>query len=395
MERKLSTLGGSLIVAGTSIGAGMLGLPSLTGPAGFIPSLGVLVACWAFMMVTGLLYGELALHFRNDANILTMARRTLGRKGKIVAWGVYLFLFYSLLVAYFVGGGNLVHDLFANGVSPSTTVLLFALFLVPVVAIGHRVVDPLNKLCMVGLFLAYAGFVLAGFSHVEMKNLQFQNWSLATAALPIAFTAFGYQGSIPTLASWMHYDKKRLRFSIVCGTFITLCVYILWQWLILGIVPVEGANGLLDTVKAGRDAVHPLQFFTQNSEVYQIARVFAFFAISTSFLGVGIGLVDFWADGLKVEKQRLKMKGGLLLLAFLPPLVFALSYPHVFLSALGTAGGFGSALLLGALPILMVMKARKELFHTGLGWLKKPAVLLGLLAFVLFEIICEIVNLTG
>lgn len=386
---RLSTLGGTLIIAGTSIGAGMLGLPSLTGPAGFLPSLAVLFVCWLFMTITGLLYAELALHFRNDANLLTMARRTLGRRGKIVTWGVYLFFFYSLLVAYFVGGGNLVHDLMSES-SVTASIVLFALILLPVIAVGHRLVDPLNKLCMAGLFAAYFGFVVVGASHVEISNLTYQNWGLASSALPIAFTAFGYQGSIPTLASWMHYDKKKLRFAIVCGTCLTLLVYILWQWLILGIVPVDGPNGLLDTVQAGRDAVHPLQFFTQNGVVYQIARLFAFFAIATSFLGVGIGLTDFWADGLKVRNKKWLM----MTLAFLPPFIFALSYPHVFLSALGTAGGFGSALLLGALPVLMVIKAKGELFQGKWQWLKSNLLLTILLAFVLFEVICEIVNLS-
>jgi len=34
-----SVLGGVLLVAGSAIGAGMLGLPLVTGHAGFIPSL--------------------------------------------------------------------------------------------------------------------------------------------------------------------------------------------------------------------------------------------------------------------------------------------------------------------------------------------------------------------
>lgn len=100
----LRTFGGSLIVAGTSIGAGMLALPVVTGPAGFVPSIAVLVACWAFMTITGLLFAELSLWLKSDANILSMAKRTLGKPGLIATWVLYLFLFYSLTIAYMVGG---------------------------------------------------------------------------------------------------------------------------------------------------------------------------------------------------------------------------------------------------------------------------------------------------
>ncbi|MDB6080953.1 MAG: tyrP 4 [Chlamydiia bacterium] len=379
---KLSTLSGTLIVAGTSIGAGMLGLPVVTGTSGFFPSLVVLTICWAFMATTGLLFAELALLHKEDINILSMAQHTLGRTGKLFAWVVYLFLFYSLLVAYFVGGGNLTSDFFDG--SQLSAIILFATLFIGVISLGKRVVDPLNKLCMVGLFVAYIGFVAIGAKNINTSFLLRQNWSATWTALPIAFTAFGYQGTIPTLASWMHYDRRALRTAIIGGTLITLFIYIVWQWLILGIVPVEGPHGILETVQEGRDAVHPLQFFTNSPTVWKIGRAFAFFAISTSFLGVGIALIDFWADGLGIKKRTVSKKLALLALTFAPPLFFALLYPHIFLAALSVAGGFGSALLLGLLPLLMAVQAKI---------LKKKWLFLALIAFVVFEIGCELVQL--
>ena len=56
-------------------------------------------------------------------------------------------------------------------------------------------------------------------------------------ALPVAFAAFGYQGIIPTLVHYMNYDVKKLRKAILIGSAIPLITYMIWQWLILGIVP--------------------------------------------------------------------------------------------------------------------------------------------------------------
>ena len=351
---KLSTLGGTLLVAGTSIGAGMLGLPVLTGQAGFMPSMLVLFLCWAFMAATGLMFAELSIWLKEEVNILTMAKKTLGKWGKMFAWAIYLFLFYSLSIAYLVGGSNLLGDV--TSFSPEMTVVSFAAIFIFFIALGKKVVDPINKLCIGGLFIAYFTFLALGISSLNSSLLTHVNWSAVFPAFPIAFTSFGYQGMIPTLASWMHYDAKKIRLSILLGTSITLVVYIAWIWLILGIVPVQGPHGLLATINEGRDAVYPLHFFTHNPAVWMIARAFAFFAIITSFLGVGIGLVDFWADGLQMKKRDGIRKIALLILAFLPPLVFALFSQHIFLKALGLAGGFGSALLLGLLPIVMVMR---------------------------------------
>ncbi|MCE5294635.1 MAG: amino acid permease [Chlamydiales bacterium] len=389
----LRTFGGSLIVAGTSIGAGMLALPVVTGPAGFVPSIAVLVACWAFMTITGLLFAELSLWLKSDANILSMAKRTLGKPGLIATWVLYLFLFYSLTIAYMVGGGNLLVELFGDSTSVIVRILIFAFVTVAAITMGKKVIDPVNRLLMIGLFIAYAGFVVIGLPVVDSTLLQTSNWHLASLALPVTFTSFGFQGTVPTLASWMHYDKTRLRRAIVIGTTLTLLMYIVWQWLFLGIVPSEGPNGLLDTLNQGRDAVYPLQYFTNNAFIWGLGRGFAFFALTTSFLGVGIGLVDFLADGLNLNKNT--QKPLLLALAFGLPLGFALCFPHVFLQALGFAGGFGCASLLGILPILMVWKA-KFIDKVALGddsLLFKRGLFLVLLTFVGFEMIIETYNL--
>lgn len=399
MTMKLSTTGGALLVAGTSIGAGMLGLPVICGPAGFTPSILVLVLCWAFMAATGLMFAELCFWYKQEVNILTMANRTLGVWGKAFAWGVYLFLFYSLLVAYLVGGGNLLLDLLP--LSPLVSVLLFAFVFISVVALGRRVVDPLNKVCIIALFVAYFAFLIIGARSHDAALLSHCDWAAIWPAFPIAFTSFGFQGTIPTLASWMHYDAKKIRRAILSGTSISLVIYIAWQWLILGIVPVEGTHGIIETIKEGRDAVYPLHYFTNSSIVWIIGSIFAIFAIITSFLGVGIGLVDFWADGLGFnsgeKRKEARTKVSLLLLAFLPPLIFALFSHHIFLKALSLAGGFGSAFLLGLLPILMVFNAKFKkdvpLFKSEWTFLGKKWVLGCLIAFVVFEIFCELNSL--
>jgi len=386
MQRHGSVLGGSLLVAGTTIGGGMLALPVLTSPAGFLPSIAIFFCCWLFMTCTGLLFLELSLALKEDANIVTMAEETLGMPGKIFAWIVYLFLFYCLTLAYIVGCGNLLTEFFQNRIPETLGPLLFVLIFAPFVYAGAKVVSKLNLFLMGGLAFFYICFVIIGAPWVKKELLLHQNWKLSLMALPIAFISFAYQGIVPTLVTYLDRNPLKIRLSIILGSLLPLLTYVIWQWLILGIVPYQGAQGLAEALKEGQNAVHPLKYFIGDPRVYLVGKYFAFFALLTSFFGVTLGLMDFLADGLNVKKDA---KGKLLLclILFVPPLVFAIFHPHVFLQALDYAGGYGSALLLGMLPILMVFSLRY--------WFKVPTqrqlpggrvVLLLLLAFVLFEL---------
>ncbi len=384
-----SIFGGALLVAGTTIGGGMLALPVLTSAGGFIPSLFIYAACWLFMTATGLLFMEIALQMKENVNIISMADKTFGLPGKLFAWALYLFLFYCLTVAYVVGCGDMLVELFNETIPREYGPLLFVLIFAPFVYLGARVVGKLNYLLMAGLALFYFAFVALGASEVRLDLLLQHNFALSIYALPIAFTAFAYQGIVPTLVSYQDRDRRKIRMSIFGGTTIALCTYIIWQWLILGILPYEGKGGLKEALELGQNAVYPLKDYLGTPLVYFIGKFFAFFALLTSFFGVTLGLKDFLADGLGVEKTA-KGKALLCLLVFLPPLLIAKIYPHIFLQALDLAGGYGVALLLGMLPVLMAWKMRKLHPETPHEIGGGNRLLLIMLLFVLIELIIEI-----
>jgi len=389
MSRKASTFGGILLVAGTTIGGGMLALPVLTSLAGFLPSLLLYFLCWLFMAGTGLLFLEISDWMHQESNIVSMAEKTLGIPGKVVAWCVYIFLFYSLTLAYVAGGGGLFVELFQGWLPVWAGSLVFVGLFAPFVYAGPWVVGRLNIFLMCGLALFYVLFVCLGAPYVDSKLLAYQNWNYLPAAFPIAFAAFAYQGIIPTLVTYMHQDYRRTRIAIVVGSFIPLVTYIIWQWLILGIVPAFGEGSLHEALKQGSNAVQPLKNVLDAPYIYAAGQFFAFFALVTSFFGVTLGLLDFLADGLQIPKDRWGCT--LLCLAiFVPPLLIAHGYPHVFLIALEHAGGIGCAILLGLLPILMTWKGRYQLN------LKAPYQLPGgrwtlgiMLFFVLIELCFE------
>lgn len=393
MSNKHSVLIGSLLVAGTSIGGGMLALPVLTSITGFIPSLFIYLLCWLFMASTGMLFLEITQWMHREANIVSMAQCTLGRSGKIIAWVLYLFLFYSLNIAYIVESGKTVVELtngqMADWMGPIVFLILFA----PCIIISTALAGKINFILMIGLILSYVCFVVLGIQFINPKLLVSAHWLQAPKALPIAFTAFAYQGIIPTLASYLQYDIHKGRKAILIGSFIPLIAYTIWQILIMGVVPIEGANGLEAALQKDLNAIQAMKYFIDNTYLYPIGQSFAFFALVTSFLGVSLGLRDFLADGLNI-KRSMYGKMCLLFLIFIPPLFVAILYPHIFLIMLEYAGGIGCALLLGLLPVVMVWRGRYHLHF------KEPQQLFGgkyilaiLAAFVTCEVIFELLKI--
>jgi len=390
MNSKSGTLfKGILLVAGTSIGGGMLALPVLTSLGGFFPALFVYFLCWIFMASTGLLFLEIALALPEGANIISMSEKTLGLPGKIFSWVMYLFLFYCLSLAYTVGCGALVAHVLSPYISEIYGPLFFVLLFSPIVFAGTRFVGKVNQVLMYGLCLTFLGFVFLGVKFVNPKMLFYRDWNFFFMAFPIAFTSFAYQGIIPTLVSYLNRDVSLIRKAILIGSFSTFITYIIWQALIQGIIPTEGPGGLAEALANEQDAITPLTNFIDATTVSLLGQFFAFFALVTSFFGVTLGLMDFLADGLSIKKTPIG-KLLLCLLIFVPSLLLSYTHPHLFLTALTYAGGYGCALLLGALPVVMVWFLRYRLdVRSDYVFPGGKFVLIGLLLFVVFEIACQ------
>jgi len=383
-----TVLGGSLILAGTAIGGGMLGLPVLTSAGGFYPAVVIYILCWLFMTATGLLFLEVFLWSKDEVNIVSMAKMTLGLPGKIAAWLLYLFLFYSLTIAYVCGGGGLVKEVFdlsgEKNFPASLGPLIFLLIFAPFVTLGAKAVDSINRLLMASLILSFLLFVVLGVSHIDLKFLSHFNWPLAFLAAPVVFTSFGFQGTLPSMINYLDRDHKKVKKAIIWGTLIPLITYIIWEALILGVIP---ADQLQQTKEQGLTAVAPFKNVLHIPWIYTVGEFFAFFALITSFLGVTLGLLDFMSDGLKIKKTG---KGRLVLscIVFIPPLIFAMINPSLFLNALHYAGGIGCALLLGLLPIIMVWRGRYILKYQSPYSLFGGRITLSLLTLF---VVCELV----
>jgi tyrosine-specific transport protein len=260
----------------------------------------------------------------------------------------------------------------------------------PVIYLGTKWVDRLNLFLMLGVAVSYFLFIGVSYEHVNFSLLNRAYWPKAWIALPVLFTAFTFQVIIPTLMTYMDRDVKKVRKAILYGTSIPLLVYVVWEFLILGIIPAEGPNGLIAAAAKGHTAVMPLKEYVRSPILFTIGKAFAFFTLTTSYIALALAYLDFLADGLKVAKKGLK-KVALCLAVFVPPTIIALTYPHIFIVALGYAGGFSCAILFGLFPPLMAWVGRYKKRYAYEPQLVGGRAFLSLLViFVLIELGIEI-----
>lgn len=384
MRRYNRMIGGILLVSGTILGVAILAFPVATGMAGFFPSLLLFCVYWIYMTFTAFCMLEVNLWEGKTSNLVSMAKHTLGRGGEVVSWITYLFLMYALMTAYIAVGGALTMNflrLFMEVNVPDwvgciPVVIFFGFFVYE----GTRYVDLVNRVLMTGLVIAYGLMTYYLAPHVDLSKVMHTEWRYLPMAVSVVSTSFGFQIIIPTLSQYLNRNVSMLKKVILIGSLIPLVVYIIWEFLTLGVIPLEGQHGIIQGYARGEDGASLLSEGLKHPTFTVIATIFSFFAIITSLLGVSISLLDFLADGLKIKKTSWG-KIALFTLTFLPPFFFIITDPRAFLSALDYAGGFGVVILLGLLPALMVWAGRYyhrfNSVYTAPGG--KPALLLAIL----------------
>lgn len=380
--------GSTLLIAGTSMGAGMLALPITTGVGGYIYTLLLFLVCFGLMLVSLFLLLEATLwSTKPSANFATITYERLGPVGKYIAWLSFLLLLYAVAAAYISGGGSLaVRMLSANQqqqLPVQVGILGFAFLFGLMVFFGTRYIDYLNRLLMLGFMVSYVLLVILVLPAVQKQHLIGGEPRYLWAAVPVVILSFTSHIILPSLRTYLDSDVRALTKVLWYGSLIPLVCYIIWQTVVMGLLPYQ----LLFTIAASEHPIAKLTELLQDqlglAWIAITISYFSFFALTTSFVGVILSLSDFLADGLAIKKNWAG-RFSLLGLTVIPPLLFALFFPHGFIVALSYAGVF-VAILFGILPVLMVWQGRYRAKLTSSYSVPggKPVLLFAILGFSL------------
>ncbi|XP_007015321.2 PREDICTED: tyrosine-specific transport protein [Theobroma cacao] len=349
LKREPGSLSSAIfLVAGTTVGAGILAIPAVTQESGFLASAVACILCWIFMVATGLLIAEVNVNTMCElgsggVSLVSMARRTLGSVGVQIACWSYISIHYALLVAYVARSSDILTNYLGIPLWESAT--LFSLVLGGICYFGsQRFIGAINGILVLGIIASFAALVAVASGGLEWDSLLKANFEAVPMSIPIIALSFVYQNVVPVLCTNLEGNMSKVRTAIVLGTAIPLGLFLVWNAVILGsITNLEmGTDKMIDPLQ---------QLRSSNGVVGPIIEVFSLFAIATSYIGFVLGLSDFLADLLKLPTGKNRPQPYLLTL--IPPLGLALLDPEIFFKALDFAGTYGVLVLFGILPAAM------------------------------------------
>lgn len=367
MKQPGRLLGAIFIIAGTTIGASMLALPITSAHLGVVTSTILLVSMWALMSYTALVTLEVNLHFGYGINVSTAADKVLGPLARTISSFAIMILFYALLAAYISGGSSIIQAAlqrnFEFNIPTPLVQILFTILLGFVVYSHTQTVDYLNRFLFITKLILFVFIILILLPIVSKENLNSvaSHFGPFWLAVPIFFTSFGFHGSIPPIVDYIGNDSKKLRIVFLIGSALPLALYLLWQITTTGALPLFGKYSFENVFNAGNNVgtfINQLNGSIGSNTLSWISNLFIALAIATSFLGVGIGLFDFFVQKRKLTHSK---KGHLksAFLTFSVPLAFALLYPQGFISALGYAA-IALSIIAVIIPTMIAIKLRRK-----------------------------------
>jgi len=222
MNSKL--IGSISIIAGSSIGGGMLAMPITSASVGFIGTSILLGVIWFAMCYTALLMVKVYDYNSPSDGFNTLTKKYAGSFINKLAGFSLLFLIYGLTAAYMSGGGTIVKatidNLFETNFNTYGAILLFSLLFGGIVVIGTRWVDWLTRGLFIAKLICLVLLVALLFPFIKQINLLNSPLSvgLTLTAIPAVFTSFGFHGSIPSIVNYLDGNKKLLNRAFILGS---------------------------------------------------------------------------------------------------------------------------------------------------------------------------------
>lgn len=354
--------GGSLLIIGTAIGAGMLALPLVTASGSFPHTMMLFFSAWLLTLFGTLYTLEANLWFPETANFITMSRATLGRVGHALTWLAYLFLLYGLMSAYALGGAEILRNILntVNVSLPSwANSLLFMVLFGSVVHIGMHAVDFVNRGLMTFKLSAFVLLSLLLSPYIEFDKIYGVHTSMLSSAIIIVLTSFCVSVIVPSLRTYYKSDFKALKLTIYIGSISIFLIYLSWYFVVHGTISSTGPHGLMAMASSENsisDLTTALSRVANSSLVSRLTHFFTMICMVTSFLGASACLSHSLADVLKSHNSNIK-KWLVTFITFFPSFILTAFYQKKFIQLLNYAGIF-CVIVMVLLPAVMVFSGR-------------------------------------
>ncbi|CAK9261203.1 unnamed protein product [Sphagnum jensenii] len=244
-----------LLIEGTTVGAGILAIPSVTQESGFLASAVACVTCWIYMVGTGLLVAEVNVNMMCELGsggvfLVSMAYHTLGIWRARVACEAYLVIHCAVLVAYVACSSDIVSHSLGIPFQHGRPLLFWKVGTLAFASVGthpflhtdeddslfeffslhQQVIGIVNGAFVVAIMASFTVLADQGAPSggLEFKSLLHANFAAVPQSIPVIALAFVYQNVVPVVATSLG------RTAVVLGTGVSLVMFLVWNAVMLG-----------------------------------------------------------------------------------------------------------------------------------------------------------------
>jgi tyrosine-specific transport protein len=355
----------SAILIGSVIGAGVLGIPYVVSKAGFLNGIIVILAIAVITTLLLLYLGEVTLRTKGIHQLTGYAERYLGKKGKFLMLIGMIIGIYGALLAYIIGIGKTLSALIP-GPSILYSTLVFIL-LAYIIYKGLKAVESSELYAVSITFFIVILISILSYKNINLENLQ-STFSLSKLFIPYGVILFAFIGfsAIPELREELKGKEKLLKKSIITSLIIISFLYILFSFVT---VAVTGSSTTeIATIGLG-NSVGPI--------ILILGNLFALFAMSTSFLAIGLALKEMYIFDYEIGAKK-----SWALTCLIPFILFLLLKNFTSFTKVLSISGVLTGGLSGLLILFMFIKAKKLGNRTPEYSLNKNYLIISIIALV-------------
>ncbi|MFH1376282.1 MAG: aromatic amino acid transport family protein [Candidatus Woesearchaeota archaeon] len=329
------------VLAGTVVGAGILGIPYVIAKAGFLTGIAIILILGLAILMLNLFVGEIVLRTPGNHQLPGYAGKYLGKWGKIIMTFTLLLGIYGALIAYIIGEGESLAALF--GGTPLVFSLIFFSIVAIIVFLGLKTVVKSEAIFVTGVSLLILLIAAVAIFSGKMDLSNLAEFNPLNLFIPYGVILFAFLGtsSIPQMKEYLSHDRKLMRKAIIIGSLIPIVAYLLFAFITLAITGTTTTE--IATIGLG-NALGP--------SIVIFGNLLAIFAMFTSFLTLSLAMKELYHYDLKLNKHL-----GWALTMFVPLIIFLLGVKS-FIQVIGLTGAFVGGID-GILIVLMYWRARK------------------------------------
>ncbi len=332
-----------VILTGTIIGAGVLAIPYSIYASGYWLGILYLIILGIAMIVLNLMLGEVVLRTKKNLHIPEIIKLYLGKRGYILVLVAMSTLIYGGMSAYIRGAGDILNRIIPAA-SFNWSIVFFAIGTYFIVK-GLKFVSQWNIVFVSGMVLIIITIWLKA---IYSQNIDWNQFNLQpTTSFKDAFQPYGailfsYFGviAIPHIKTILGKKSYQMESVIQLGVLIPILLYSVFISLVIGV--------------AGQD-ITPLAVISLGDklgdQVLIITSIFAVIAMMTSFITMGLSMIESYIHFGKVKRSVA------ILITTFPPMALLVFDWAQFNTIIQYAGGIGVSVIY-ILIILTFWKAK-------------------------------------